>query len=415
MNTVFDPLQTPDSFCFTSQERFLKDKKRVSHRPAPMSASVEAAWLECLRVIAKETGFSVDDIDEEDEFRTDLGVNPIVARSIVRSFETVLKRNVPSTIFSQCPTIKEFREGYFQSCIDSLTEPKEDSVVKKITKVQEGNQKTMTNTCHTQSRIPISIVLQGKPTTGSAEKTTIFLLPDGSGSGMAYVEMPLIDPSTVCLVALNSPYLNRASEYCCSIEEVAREYVQEIRQRQPHGPYVLGGWSAGGYYSYEVACEIIRQGERVQKLILLDSPCRPDFEELPMEVVQYLSKKNLMGNWDRSGRPANVPSWVIEHFRSTLRAVREYVPVPMDPADTPDEVCIIWSREGVMPTNQLQQTGLDLRVRVARFLLEGKPDLTSAYGWDRLFPGAQISISSISGNHFTLINKPNVSFCSFSA
>jgi thioesterase domain-containing protein len=229
---------------------------------------------------------------------------------------------------------------------------------------------------------------------------------------MAYVEMQLIDPSTVCLVALNSPYLNRASEYCCSIEEVAREYVQEIRKRQPHGPYVLGGWSAGGYYSYEVACELIRQGERVKTLILLDSPCRPDFEELPMEVVQYLSKKNLMGNWDRSARPTSVPSWVIEHFRSTLRAVREYVPVPMDTANAPDEVCIIWSREGVMPANQLQKTGLDLRVRVARFLLEGKPDLTSAYGWDRLFPGAKISISSVSGNHFTLINKPNVSVCS---
>jgi thioesterase domain-containing protein len=230
---------------------------------------------------------------------------------------------------------------------------------------------------------------------------------------MAYVEMPLIDPSTVCLIALNSPYLNRASEYCCSIEEVAREYVQEIRKRQPHGPYVLGGWSAGGYYSYEVACELIRQGERVRKLILLDSPCRPDFEELPMEVVQYLSEKNLMGNWDRSGRPTNVPSWVIEHFRSTLRAVREYIPVPMDASNAPEEVYIIWSREGVMPTNQLQQTGLDLRVRVARFLLEGKPDLASAYGWDRLFPGAHISISSISGNHFTLINKPNVSARSF--
>ncbi|CRG92674.1 hypothetical protein PISL3812_09738 [Talaromyces islandicus] len=378
-----------------------------------MSASVETAWSQCLRIIAKETGFSIDDIDDEDEFTTDLGVNPIVARSIIRSFESVLKRDIPSTVFTQCPTIKEFRGGYFQSCIDSITEPKDDLAVKKAATAHGGNKKSTTNTTRTRARVPISIVLQGKPTMDCAEKTNIFLLPDGSGSGMAYVEMPLIDPSTVCLVALNSPYLNRASEYCCSIEEIAREYVQEIRKRQPHGPYVLGGWSAGGYYSYEVACELIRQGERVKKLILLDSPCRPDFEELPMEVVQYLSKKNLMGNWDRSARHTSVPSWVIEHFRSTLRAVREYVPVPMDAADAPDEVCIIWSREGVMPANQLRRTGLDLRVRVARFLLEGKPDLTSAYGWDRLFPGAHISISSISGNHFTLINKPNVSVCSF--
>jgi hypothetical protein len=138
---------------------YRKRKEGGLYYPESMSSSVEVAWPECLRIIAKETGFSVDDIDEEDEFTTDLGVNPIVARSIIRSFETVLKRDVPSTVFSQCPSIKEFREGYFQSCIDSLPEPKEEPVVKKITTVQEGNQKTTTNTGHTRSRIPISIVL----------------------------------------------------------------------------------------------------------------------------------------------------------------------------------------------------------------------------------------------------------------
>ncbi|KAH8698371.1 Alpha/Beta hydrolase protein [Talaromyces proteolyticus] len=371
-----------------------------------MSVTFDSMWAECLRVIANETGFGVDDIDDDDDFTTDLGVNPIVLRSMVRCLKVILKQDIPSAVFTQYPTIKEFREGYLQACFESeKSRPQSQHSDKFPALVVGKNPKNTPN--KTKSRIPVSMVLQGKPATDEST-TNIFLLPDGSGSGMAYAAMPHIYPYSVCLIAMNSPYLNSATEYRCSINEIARQYVKEIRQRQPHGPYIIGGWSAGGYYSTEVVRELARQGERVRKLILLDSPCRPDFEDLPMEVVEYLSRNNLMGNWGSNSRIDNVPQWVLAHFRSTLRAVREYIPEPVDSTDGPEEVCIIWSRDGVLPIQELEKTGLDLSVRVSRFLLEGKPDLTRAYGWDRLFPESRFSISSMPGNHFSLINKPNI-------
>lgn len=256
--------------------------------------------------------------------------------------------------------------------------------------------------CQKKSRVPLSVVLQGDP---SKCKTTIFMLPDGSGSGMAYARMPPIAPDT-CLVGLNSPFLRCPAEYKCTIEDMARNWSREIQQRQPHGPYVLGGWSAGGYYAYEVAEELQRQGEKVDKLILLDSPCRPDFEELPIELVQHLAANGLMGNW--GGKNGTPPTPVVEHFRSTLRAVRQYVPTP-SPAP-PAAVYIIWSGEGVMEEAEAKAARLDLCVKVSRFLLLGKPNF-GPHGWDRLFPGAEsaIQISAMSGNHFTLISPPHVS------
>lgn len=44
--------------------------------------------------------------------------------------------------------------------------------------------------------------------------------------------------------------------YNCDIEVVSELYVREIRKRQPHGPYALGGWSVGGIFAYHVAQQL---------------------------------------------------------------------------------------------------------------------------------------------------------------
>ncbi|KAL1963673.1 hypothetical protein VTN77DRAFT_7877 [Rasamsonia byssochlamydoides] len=325
-------------------------------------------WNGTLEVIADETGVSVEDIDDHDEFVA-LGINDILAQSILARMKGQLGVDLPSTVFEQFPTVAAFREYY------------------------QIHQQTST------SRVPLSVILQGNLGTSAR---TIFLLPDGSGSGMAYSGIPAIAPST-CLVALNSPYLGGgASSYRSSIEELSCLWVAEIRRRLAHGPYLLGGWSAGGYYAYEVAKQLLADGESVHKLILIDSPCRVVFEALPIEVIQYVASRNLMGsNWG----PEGTPQWLLEHFRSTLRAVDDYHPTAMSSEDVPEDTYIIWSRDGVQ--QNAATTGLDLRVKVSRFLLQGKTDF-GPQGWEQLLPGTRINIATMSGTHFSLISEPHV-------
>lgn len=49
-------------------------------------------------------------------------------------------------------------------------------------------------------------------------------------------------------------------------------YLAAIRQRQPQGPYYLGGWSMGGVIAYAAAEALLQQGQKVVALWLLDSP-----------------------------------------------------------------------------------------------------------------------------------------------
>lgn len=54
--------------------------------------------------------------------------------------------------------------------------------------------------------------------------------------------------------------------------DAARDYIAEIRQVQPHGPYMVGGFSGGGITAYEIAQQLKAAGEDVQMIVMLDTP-----------------------------------------------------------------------------------------------------------------------------------------------
>ena len=55
------------------------------------------------------------------------------------------------------------------------------------------------------------------------------------------------------------------------VEDMAAEYVADIRRFQPHGPYLIGGYSGGGTAAFEMAQQLQAAGEQVAALVFLDS------------------------------------------------------------------------------------------------------------------------------------------------
>lgn len=55
-------------------------------------------------------------------------------------------------------------------------------------------------------------------------------------------------------------------------EDMARDYLEEIRRIQPEGPYLLGGFSGGGITAFEMAQQLHAEGEKTEALVLLDTP-----------------------------------------------------------------------------------------------------------------------------------------------
>src|SRR5690606_36539229 len=56
-----------------------------------------------------------------------------------------------------------------------------------------------------------------------------------------------------------------------NIEEMARDYLSEIRSLQPHGPYHLCGASFGGLVAFEAARQLLAAGEMVATISVFDT------------------------------------------------------------------------------------------------------------------------------------------------
>lgn len=55
------------------------------------------------------------------------------------------------------------------------------------------------------------------------------------------------------------------------VPDMARLYIQELRKVQPHGPYFIGGYSLGGEVAFEMGQQLVRDGEKVDLLAMLDT------------------------------------------------------------------------------------------------------------------------------------------------
>jgi thioesterase domain-containing protein len=56
-----------------------------------------------------------------------------------------------------------------------------------------------------------------------------------------------------------------------TIEEMAAACIRDVRRIDPDGPYLLGGFSAGGLVAFEMAKALLGSGQRVALLFLLDT------------------------------------------------------------------------------------------------------------------------------------------------
>src|SRR5205085_9460121 len=70
---------------------------------------------------------------------------------------------------------------------------------------------------------------------------------------------------------LQSPGLEGECQPISDMAGLAAHHVAAMRSVQPHGPYLLGGWSFGGLVAFEIARQMHQQGDEVALLALFDA------------------------------------------------------------------------------------------------------------------------------------------------
>ena len=385
----------------------------------PVSAAADEDMVDTIRAtIADEMGVPVEEIVGQTDLAS-LGMDSLMTLTILANLRETTGQELSPDFFVDNPSITAIENALYPKSKPSLPIPTaivEKSAEDALAVFEKSTQKASTPPKAT------SFLLQGNPKTATQ---TLFLFPDGSGSASSYASISPISPSTTAVYGLNCPFMKTPADFTCGIPGVATIYKTEVQRRQSHGPYRLGGWSAGGVVAYEVARQLIHEdSETVDRLILLDSPCPLRLEPLPSRLHHFLDRIGLLGTG-----AGEAPEWLLPHFDAAIKALDAYKPASMlihnnnnnnnhnndnnDDDDNankaPKKTLAIWATDGVcgMPGDaQLPLEEGD--PRSMRWLLENRTDFGSN-GWDALLDVRTMRFATVRGNHFTMMRVPGVS------
>jgi thioesterase domain-containing protein len=228
------------------------------------------------------------------------------------------------------------------------------------------------------NQIPTSII----PIKKTGKDKSIFFIHALSGFGFEYFSLAsYLDDYD--LYVINDPKINIGDEKFHSITEMASQYLQFIKTIQKDGPYLLSGWSFGGFVAYEIAAQLLKEkAGQVVKVILIDTPCMQKYADNfnAYKAVEYIIQKGIQEN-------SNEFTKLVSEMENNITLARNYIP-----QNNPNlDVFLLKSKE-------------ILNDPIYTFVKD------TSNGWDATFV-KENNIMYINGNHLTLFEKENAKDC----
>ena len=203
-----------------------------------------------------------------------------------------------------------------------------------------------------------------------------------------------------------------------SLECIAEQFVQSIRERCPEGPYMLAGWCAHGLLAYETARQLQAQGQEVAQLLLLETvnPVRMKqyngwkrsiaraqlkFHLLKFEYA-YLQQLNSTQTRNYiAGRTARKIGRIRQSLIRVLKATKFY-PELEDPA-AGNPLDVLYAASAKYRPKPYSGPVVLIRSTKRTFGFGHVLDL----GWSEIL-GKNLEICETPGNHYTIYMEPNV-------
>ncbi|WKX72540.1 non-ribosomal peptide synthetase [Streptomyces sp. XD-27] len=148
----------------------------------------------------------------------------------------------------------------------------------------------------------------------SGDKTPLFCVHPGVGEVLVFVNLAKYFVGDRPFYALRARGFNEGERPFASFEEMVRTYVAAIRERRPHGPYAVAGYSYGGAVAFEIAKALEAEGERVDFVGSFNLPPHIkyrmdelDFVETAVNLAFFLDLVNKKQSLDLPAQLRELP------------------------------------------------------------------------------------------------------------
>ncbi|KAJ2986930.1 hypothetical protein NUW58_g4794 [Xylaria curta] len=351
--------------------------------------------------ICTEMGVEIEEIIAAPDLAA-LGMDSLMSLSILGILREKTGLNIPSDLLGHNPSLKDVERALGVEDKPKKTTPVAKPVETKTTKTtvkKESAVVTLPKPAVADAyphRKATSVLLQGNHRTATRQ---LFMIPDGSGSATSYTEITQLGPD-IAVWGMFSPFMKTPEEYKCGVYGMATKFIEEMKRRQPKGPYAVSGWSAGGVIAYEIVNQLTQANEEVSHLIIIDAPCPITIEPLPAGLHAWFAEIGLLGEGD-SAEAKKIPAWLLPHFAASVTALSNYTAEPIAKEKCPN-VMAIWCEDGVCkeptdPRPDPYPTGHAL------FLLDNRDDF-GPNRWDEYLDINKMRFRHMPGNHFSMMH-----------
>ena len=254
-----------------------------------------------------------------------------------------------------------------------------------------------------ENAVSRSVLIQGQSRSRAAP---LFMTTDGSGTVESHIHLRAL-PEGRRIYALESSFLEDPNTFDLSIEEMASIFIRTIRRIQPHGPYIIGEWSADSIYAYEVTHSLAREGEPILALIVIDMRA-PSLIPRAIVTPDFVDK---LGTFEGINRARDLPKELSvkekAHLMATWRAPSRCDAPAFAPKRRPQHNVIVWARLSLdqredAPVAAMLRPGLDIskpldQMELSEFERYFNSWFYGSNGWETPL-GDHISVYDVDGS-----------------
>jgi thioesterase domain-containing protein len=216
-----------------------------------------------------------------------------------------------------------------------------------------------------------------------------------------------------------------------SIEELATQYIKEIKTVQPIGPYTLGGACFGGVVAFEMAQQLRATGESMASPLLLfdafvedpDGPARSRLHRaqdyltsrFASHLDPELDQKATIGTRQVLSMAARHPAAVLRLPFAAARAIRWRIVKRWfwtEPISPPESNPVERTQDGIMErflerSFQLLRRYHPLPYDGSAALFIAEDGVNSEAGWSHVIRGP-LDCHVLPGEHLEMLEEPSV-------
>ncbi|HTQ02920.1 MAG TPA: amino acid adenylation domain-containing protein, partial [Polyangiaceae bacterium] len=172
----------------------------------------------------------------------DLGGHSLLVARVLSRVEKSLGVSLPLAVMLESPTIEHLAE--------------------RIRELRQARRPVGETSRHFSYLVPIR---------GHGSRPALFCVHGAGGNVLNLYDIARNLPADQPFYGIQAAGVDGLTRPKTSIEQMATDYLEEVRIIQPKGPYFLSGYCGGGIIAYEMAQRLQEQGERVALLILIDA------------------------------------------------------------------------------------------------------------------------------------------------